>query len=89
MSNRFVSGGTIAADGSEAADAPEAPERAQLPGKRNQWEAVTEELENDRKRREEERLKAASGEEMSLYDKLQASKGTRELAGLIFKSNKK
>ncbi|KID87977.1 NEFA-interacting nuclear protein NIP30 [Metarhizium guizhouense ARSEF 977] len=72
MSNRFVSGGTI--NTSSDPEPKEAAPRAQL-AKSTEWEAVQQELENDRKRREEERLKAAAGEERSLYDVLQANKG--------------
>lgn len=72
MSNRFVSGGTI--NTSSDPEPKEAAPRAQL-AKSTEWEAVQQELENDRKRREEQRLKAAAGEERSLYDVLQANKG--------------
>lgn len=40
-----------------------------------EWAAVQQELENARKARAEQRVKAASGEERSLYDVLQANKG--------------
>lgn len=78
MSNRFVSGGTIGTNGETLNDSA-------LPGssvngnganlRNTEWEAVQQELENDRKRREAERLKAATGEEKSLFDVLQANKG--------------
>lgn len=73
MSNRFVSGGTINTSG-DASEATDAIPRSQL-GQNTEWEAVQRELENDRKRREEQRLKSATGEERSLYDVLQANKG--------------
>jgi hypothetical protein len=74
MSDRFVSGGTINPAGESAPKADNTPPRAQL-AKNSEWEAVQQELENDRKRREEQRLKAATGEERTLYDVLQANKG--------------
>ena len=48
---------------------------AQRLAKNIEWEAVQKELDAERKRREEARHKAASGEEKSLYDILQANKG--------------
>ncbi|OAQ72872.1 NEFA-interacting nuclear protein NIP30 [Pochonia chlamydosporia 170] len=78
MSNRFVSGGTINPTDSSP-DAKEAAPREQL-AKNAEWEAVQAELENDRKRREAERLKAATGEERSLYDVLQANKAAKQAA---------
>ncbi|OAA49442.1 NEFA-interacting nuclear protein NIP30 [Metarhizium rileyi] len=77
MSNRFVPGGTI-----NASDDPEVKEAAprSLLVKSTEWQAVQQELENDRKRREEQRLKAATGEERSLYDVLQANKAAKQAA---------
>lgn len=83
MSGRFVSGGTIGASGEassqDAAAAPPPPnEKKGNEGagtKNKEWEAVQQELEADRKRREEQRAKAAAGQEPSLYDILQANKG--------------
>ncbi|EFY89753.1 NEFA-interacting nuclear protein NIP30, putative [Metarhizium acridum CQMa 102] len=77
MSNRFVSGGTI--NTCSDPEAKEAVPRAQL-AKSTEWEAVQQELENDRKSREEQRLKAAAGEERSLYDVLQANKAAKQAA---------
>ena len=81
MSSRFVSGGVVKAngeiapgelekgvDGATSSDFKAAPKNAE-------WEAVQKELEAERKRREEKRVKAASGEEKSLYEVLQANKG--------------
>lgn len=85
MSNRFVSGGTMGAGGEEICKdmdaAPQARQQQQqqqplLPLAKNaQWEAAQRELEAERKRREEARLKASMGEEKSLYEILQANKG--------------
>lgn len=78
MASRFVSGGTISSSGEVSKDETAAttrpPEQPPL-GKNTEWEAVQQELEAERKRREEARLKAATGEEKSLYDILQANKG--------------
>ncbi|XP_044714958.1 uncharacterized protein HRG_11591 [Hirsutella rhossiliensis] len=70
MTSRFVSGGTIAAAAAAASGAKKNPE----------WEAVQQELEAERKRREEARLKAATGGEQSLYDILQANKAAKQAA---------
>lgn len=82
MSSHFVSGGTIlpgSEEGTKDAPGPSsiaaAAPREQLSSKNIEWEAVEKELEADRKRREEQRLKTATGEEKSLYDILQANKG--------------
>lgn len=55
-------------EGSSGAVVKEAP-------KNTEWEAVQKELEAERKRRDEQRVKAASGEEKSLFEILQANKG--------------
>ena len=80
MSNRFVSGGTISSSGEISKDAPTDSVSAAKPlhagAKSKEWEAVQQELEADRRRREEQRIKAASGDgERSLYDVLEANKG--------------
>lgn len=83
MSNRFVSGGTMGSGG-EATQGDAAngqlqrtsPPLAAAAKMKPEWEAVQLELEADRKRREEARLKAAAGGEQSLYDILQANKGS-------------
>ncbi|GAO15917.1 uncharacterized protein UV8b_02426 [Ustilaginoidea virens] len=80
MANRFVPGGTIGPAGQEAVVADEHAPRAQLSDSTTEWEAVQQELEQDRKRREEQRLKAATGEEKSLYDILQANKAAKQAA---------
>lgn len=76
MSSRFVSGGTISSSGEISKEAPSAPSAATTqPAKSKEWEVVQQELEAERKRREEARVKAAAGDERSLYDILQANKG--------------
>jgi hypothetical protein len=79
MSNRFVSGGTINSTG-ESSKEEEAshPDNSPLGGdlaKNHEWDIVQQELDAERRRRDESRLKAAQGEEKSLYDILQANKG--------------
>ncbi|KFA76767.1 hypothetical protein S40288_08669 [Stachybotrys chartarum IBT 40288] len=82
MAGRFVSGGTISSTG-EVSD-PKAAERPQHQvnesTKNKEWEAVQKELELERKRREEQRAKAATGEEKSLYDILQENKAAKQAA---------
>lgn len=76
MSNRFVSGGTIDSSGALSKDAPPpASESTSQPPKSKEWELVQQELEAERKRRDEARAKAATSDERSLYDILQANKG--------------
>lgn len=76
MSGRFVSGGTISSSGEVINDKPSEDQPAQREGGKNtEWEAVQQELEAERRQREEQRLKAAAGGEQSLYDILQANKG--------------
>ncbi|KAL6403000.1 uncharacterized protein AUP68_12331 [Ilyonectria robusta] len=70
MSSRFVSGGTISSSGEVSKDAPASGSTASAKplhagAKTKEWEAVQQELEADRRRREEQRVKAASGEEQS------------------------
>ncbi|CAM1507166.1 Fc.00g068070.m01.CDS01 [Cosmosporella sp. VM-42] len=79
MSNRFVSGGTITSSGEVSKDAPPPTSTAQ-PAKNKEWEAVQQELEADRKRREEARVKAVTGEERSLFDILEANKAAKQAA---------
>ena len=85
MSGRFVSGGTIGSSSEPPKD--EATERLgdrdeAAPAASNpEWEAVQRELEADRKRRQDARVKAAAGEERSLYDILQDNKGSCPLWG--------
>lgn len=73
MSNRFVSGGTISS-GNEPAEAPSVTTAATSKNSA-EWEAVQKQLETERQRREEQRRKAAAGEDKSLYDILQENKG--------------
>ena len=73
-----MSGGTIGSGGEISKDGP-APDPTPQPPKSKEWEAVQQELEAERKRREEARVKAAAGEERSLYDILQANKGESHL----------
>jgi hypothetical protein len=76
MSGRFVSGGTIASTGEVSNDAPkDTQEKPDRTVKNKEWEIVQQELEAERKRREESRAKAAEGGEKSLYDVLQENKG--------------
>lgn len=74
MGDRFVSGGTISSNGEATKDADAVPQTQ--PAKTSEWEIVQRELEAERRRREEARVKLATGgEEKSLYDVLQANKG--------------
>lgn len=85
MSNHFVSGGTIGPDGEAFKDeGNEANPPVREAPKNAEWEAVQQELEADRKRRDEQRRKAATGEEKSLYDILQANKGSCHLPRRAF-----
>ncbi len=81
MSGRFVSGGTIGAGDTEATDhgsATTAPAKAAT--KSAEWDKVQQQLEAERQQRHDARVKAASGEERSLYDVLQANKAAKEAA---------
>ncbi|KAJ4150782.1 hypothetical protein LMH87_011516 [Akanthomyces muscarius] len=81
MSGRFVSGGTIGAGDTETVDdGSAAPAPARAASKLAEWEKVQQQLEADRQRRHDARVKAASGEERSLYDVLQANKAAKEAA---------
>lgn len=87
MMSRFVSAGAINAETGEVVVAEEtkkgddgvggaaAAASAVEPRKNAEWEIVQRELEAERKRREEARLKSVEGGERSLYDVLQANKG--------------
>jgi hypothetical protein len=75
MANRFVSGGVIDSSGEVAEKGQGTGESAKENSKISEWEAVQKELEAERKRRDEQRIKAASGEEKSLFEILQANKG--------------
>lgn len=75
MANRFVSGGVIDSSGEVAEKGQGKGESANNSSKNSEWEAVQKELEAERKRRDEQRIKAASGEEKSLFEILQANKG--------------
>ncbi|KAH7326579.1 N-terminal domain of NEFA-interacting nuclear protein NIP30-domain-containing protein [Stachybotrys elegans] len=80
MSSRFVSGGTIGSSGEAANQSESIQQKAREPAKNSEWEAVQQELEAERKRREEHRAKAASGEQKSLYDILQENKAAKQAA---------
>ncbi|KAF7535253.1 hypothetical protein G7Z17_g13239 [Cylindrodendrum hubeiense] len=86
MSSRFVSGGTISSSGEVSKDAPVANSTADAKplhagAKSKEWEAVQQELEAERRQREEQRVKAASGEgERSLFDILEANKAAKQAA---------
>ncbi|KAF7543346.1 hypothetical protein G7046_g10019 [Stylonectria norvegica] len=82
MSCRFVSAGTINSNGEitqDAASPSSTPVRPE-PVKNPEWEAVQQELEAGRKRREDERVKAATSEERSLFDILEANKAAKQAA---------
>lgn len=88
--SRFVSAGAINAETGEAVAAAEGESKAVTSTtgsgdagqtkKNAEWEAVQKELDAERKRREEARVKAVEGGERSLYDVLQANKGEFPLA---------
>ncbi|KAF4438803.1 nefa-interacting nuclear nip30 [Fusarium acutatum] len=83
MSSRFVSAGKISSSGEISKDAGGAESTAQQPlhnsAKSKEWEAVEQQLEAERKKREEQRIKAATGEgEKTLYDILQANKAAKQ-----------
>ncbi|TQN68855.1 FAM192A-like protein, partial [Colletotrichum shisoi] len=90
--SRFVSAGAINAETGEAVVAEEtkkgddgaggavAAASTVEPRKNAEWEIVQRELEAERKRREEARLKSVEGGERSLYDVLQANKAAKQAA---------
>ncbi|KAH7137236.1 N-terminal domain of NEFA-interacting nuclear protein NIP30-domain-containing protein [Dactylonectria estremocensis] len=87
MSSRFVSGGTISSSGEVSKDAPAVSSSTadakplHAGAKIKEWEIVQQELEAERKRREEQRVKAASGEgERSLFEILEANKAAKQAA---------
>ncbi|KAF4445554.1 nefa-interacting nuclear protein nip30 [Fusarium austroafricanum] len=83
MSDRFVSAGKIRSCGVISKDSDSTESTTGQPlnasAKSEEWEAVQQQLETERKRREEQRIKAATGEgEKSLYDVLQANKAAKQ-----------
>ncbi|KAM0245106.1 hypothetical protein ACHAP5_005646 [Fusarium lateritium] len=83
MSDRFVSAGKIGSSGEISKDLnstePSAGQPLHSSAKSKEWEAVQQQLEAERKRREEQRVKAATGEgEKTLYDVLQANKAAKQ-----------
>lgn len=85
MSGRFVSGGTISSAGDKdskdtpaSASASAAAAREPLAKKSVEWEAVQRELEEERRKRERARAELAGegGQQQTLYDILQANKGS-------------
>ncbi|KAF4856103.1 hypothetical protein CGCSCA4_v000855 [Colletotrichum siamense] len=88
--SRFVSAGAINAETGEAVAAAEGESKAVTSTtgsgdagqtrKNAEWEAVQKELDAERKRREEARVKAVEGGERSLYDVLQANKAAKQAA---------
>ncbi|OHW93466.1 nefa-interacting nuclear protein [Colletotrichum incanum] len=91
--SRFVSAGAINAETGEAVVAEETKKgdgagaavgagagAAAEPKKNAEWEIVQRELEAERKRREEARIKSVEGGERSLYDVLQANKAAKQAA---------
>lgn len=93
MSNRFVSAGKIGSSGEISTETkgaePNAPQQPlHRSTKLKEWEVVQEQLEAERKRREEQRIKLATGEgEKSLYDVLQANKGWYSFQDIILYSS--
>ncbi|KAF5661612.1 nefa-interacting nuclear nip30 [Fusarium heterosporum] len=92
MSNRFVSAGKIGSSGEVSKESNVTESNAGQPlhssAKSKEWEAVEQQLEAERKRREEQRVKAATGEgERTLYDVLQANKGGISLNALYDSAN--
>jgi hypothetical protein len=78
MSNKFVSGGIIGPGGETTnEEAPNSSEQQPRQAGANaaEWEVVQKQLEAERRQREEQRVKAATGDEKSLYDILQENKG--------------
>lgn len=86
--SRFVSAGAINAETGEAvvedtttmatttnAGGAGSASKAAEAKKSAEWEIVQRELDAERKRREEARVKSVEGGEKSLYDVLQANKG--------------
>ncbi|KAJ0329503.1 hypothetical protein COL5a_004064 [Colletotrichum fioriniae] len=63
-----------------AAAAVSAPKSAAESKKSAEWEIVQKELDAERKRREEARVKSVEGGEKSLYDVLQANKAAKQAA---------
>ncbi|KAF4991100.1 hypothetical protein FGRMN_8036 [Fusarium graminum] len=83
MSNRFVSAGKIGSSGEISKESNVTESNTGQPlhssAKSKEWEAVEQQLEAERKRREEQRVKAATGEgEKTLYDVLQANKAAKQ-----------
>lgn len=85
--SRFVSAGAIDATTGNSVDTTTtatttttlAPTSSSSDPKSSEWASVTAQLEADRKRRQEARLAAASGEK-SLYEVLQANKAAKQAA---------
>ncbi|KAH7133601.1 N-terminal domain of NEFA-interacting nuclear protein NIP30-domain-containing protein [Dactylonectria macrodidyma] len=88
MSSRFVSGGTISSSGEVSKETPAVSNSSTADAKplhagakSKEWEIVQQELEAERRRREEQRVKAASGEgERSLFEILEANKAAKQAA---------
>ncbi|KAG6026476.1 hypothetical protein E4U41_001261 [Claviceps citrina] len=93
MSDRFVSAGTVIPHGDEVTPClPQdddsrpgpgpgsGPARPHIADTSIEWAAVQKELEDARRARAAQRIKAASGEERSLYDVLQANKAAKQAA---------
>ncbi|KAF6815173.1 hypothetical protein CSOJ01_03625 [Colletotrichum sojae] len=83
--SRFVSAGAINAETGEAVvddnAAASTTGNTQTETKKGaEWELVQKELDAERKRREEARVKAVEGGEKSLYDVLQANKAAKQAA---------
>ncbi|KXH35238.1 hypothetical protein CSIM01_11192 [Colletotrichum simmondsii] len=94
--SRFVSAGAINAETGEAvaqdptlthttnaggaSTAVSAPKSATEAKKSAEWDLVQKELDAERKRREEARVKSVEGGEKSLYDVLQANKAAKQAA---------
>ncbi|KAK2056193.1 hypothetical protein LY76DRAFT_595403 [Colletotrichum caudatum] len=85
--SRFVSAGAINVETGEAVAAEEtkkngdgAAAAVEARKKAAEWEVVQSELEAERRRREEARVKSVEGGERSLYDVLQANKAAKQAA---------
>ena len=84
MSSRFISGGAIDPSSGERIEAAPADNERPVGKNTAEWEAVQKEVEEQRKRREEVRRQEEAGEQKSLYDILQANKGTSFFSPSLF-----
>ncbi|PHH77352.1 hypothetical protein CDD82_3556 [Ophiocordyceps australis] len=81
MASRFVGGGTIGAESAAETDKQQSQPPAAAAGSKSvEWEVVQRQLEEERRRKDEARIKAATGGERSLYEILQANKAAKQEA---------